>query len=191
MHLHFHSIEDPSSKQYSISMTHNKLWSKKLVGFVKSFLPKIFARIWAKMCHPSAMTFICEPTANFIWQKNTLNIQLTYSYMQGLGNAVEGLGRSGGTLGSRCPPLEQPTPLLPPPKDALPFRTSLVCLSLGTPLCLLEDLSGWPSAAAPGRPGVSGSCPAATGKQRIDPDVGPEHCTTGLPPAHPCLPWVV
>ena len=193
MHLHFHSIEDPSSKQYSISMTHNKLWSKKLVGFVKSFLPKIFARIWAKMCHPSAITFICEPTANFIWQKNTLNIQLTYSYMQGLGNAVEGLGRSGGTLGSRCPPLEQPTPLLPPPKDALPFRTLFVCLSLGRPLSLLEDLSRWPS-AAPGRPGVSSSCLAGTGKQGSIPSWTRVQNWPPAPNAHPCpplLPWAV
>ena len=58
--------------------------------------------------------------------------------MQGPGNAVVGLGRSGGTLGSRCHPLEQPTPFLPPPKDALPsFRASWnTSLSLGRPLGL-------------------------------------------------------
>ena len=78
------------------------------------------------------MTWIfCWPITNFaVWKGSLLNIQLTCSYMQAPGNAVEGLGRSEGTPGSRCPPSEQPTPL-PNPKDACPFQN----------LVVLEDLS--------------------------------------------------
>ena len=131
------------------------------------------------------MTFVGQP----IGKRKTCctTIQLTCSYMQAPGNAVEGLGHSGGTPGSRCPPFEQPTPL-PPPKDNLPFRTLFVCLSLGRPLSLddlLEDLSWWPS-AAPGRPGVSSSCLAGTGKQGSIPSWTRVQNWPPAPNAHPC-----
>ena len=124
----------------------------------------------------------CRPITNFaVWKGSLLNIQLTCSYMQAPGNAVEGLGRSEGTPGSRCPPSEQPTPL-PNPKDARPFRTllswktSLPRWPLGRPLWMT-----FCSSRTTGRVQQLSCCHWKAG---IDP--GP---VQNWPPnAHPCPP---